>query len=147
MSNLKKESSTPIKSSSNLYDNHQTNAKLINDSNSTHTPCTRLSRVAIDSQSNPPCKRIRTTHSQRPAMNFNDKLIQALGEEGISNPNLSMAFGGNRIRMTNKVITLSLLSNNEIKLIIATRGIKTIIAFLKINIAVMKMIYFLLVHT
>jgi hypothetical protein len=76
------------------------------------TPCTRLSRMTIESQSNGLNGRLKkTTPFQYPVSNFNDKLMQVVREEEQqqqqqqqqgSHPNLDMFLGTDRISM-NKV--------------------------------------------
>jgi hypothetical protein len=103
MSNQPQGLQTPTRSMYNLFDNQRTNKEeQVKNPNYTYTPCTRLSRMTIDSQSNGINGRIRTAHFQSPATNFNDKMMQALCEEEESHPNLTMILGGDRISMFDK---------------------------------------------
>jgi hypothetical protein len=105
MSNLEQTLPTPTTGNMfSLYDNQRTNKEPVKNPNYTYTPCTRLSRMTIDSQSNGINGRIRTAHLQSPATNFNDKMTEALREEEEeeSHPNLSMILGGDRISMFDK---------------------------------------------
>ncbi|KAK4519090.1 Mitochondrial presequence protease [Mucor velutinosus] len=71
----------------------------------TFTPCTRLSRMTLNSQSNG--SRMRTVQYQMPASNFNDKLMQAIREEkeeqaaksSSPHPNLDMFLNADKISM------------------------------------------------
>lgn len=83
--------------------------------NNQFTPCTRLSRMTIESQSNGINARIRNAHIQYPVTNFNDKLMEAVREEQqeqesnnnnttttSTHPNLDMFLGADRISMFDK---------------------------------------------
>ncbi|KAI8987125.1 hypothetical protein BDB01DRAFT_784621 [Pilobolus umbonatus] len=65
------------------------------DAQFTFTPCTRLSRMTIDSQTNN-SGRIRPTFLQRPATNFTQRLMKVVREEE-SHPNLDMLIGEDKI--------------------------------------------------
>jgi hypothetical protein len=74
------------------------------------TPCTRLSRMTIESQSNGLNGRLRkTTEFTVPVSNFNDRLMEVVREEeqqqggaSVTHPNLDMFLGSDRISMLDK---------------------------------------------
>ncbi|KAI8890444.1 hypothetical protein K501DRAFT_319760 [Backusella circina FSU 941] len=69
----------------------------------TFTPCTRLSRMTIDSQSNGVSGRtIRPNIFQLPVTNFNEKLMEAVKEEESPHPNLTMFLGSDKISIFDK---------------------------------------------
>jgi hypothetical protein len=68
----------------------------------TFTPCTRLSRMTIDSQSNGVSGRTRPNVYQLPVTNFNEKLMQVVKEEESSHPNLTMFLGSDKISIFDK---------------------------------------------
>lgn len=100
MSNQQQGLSTPHRNMYNLFDSQRKNKEEVKDASYTYTPCTRLSRMTIDSQSNGINGRIRTAHFQSPATNFKDKMMQALCEEEESHPNLTMFLGSDGISMS-----------------------------------------------
>ncbi|KAG2234064.1 hypothetical protein INT48_006209 [Thamnidium elegans] len=67
------------------------------------TPCTRLSRMTIESQSNSQ-GRTRTAHFSLPVTNFNEKLMSAVREEteeeSSPHPNLDMFLSADKISMS-----------------------------------------------
>ncbi|KAI9268535.1 hypothetical protein EDC94DRAFT_656958 [Helicostylum pulchrum] len=76
------------------------------------TPCTRLSRMMIESQSNGQ-GRIRTANFSLPVTNFNEKLSSVVREdneeESSSHPNLDMVLSADKISMSkdNQVFSFS----------------------------------------
>ncbi|GAN07445.1 hypothetical protein MAM1_0161d06942 [Mucor ambiguus] len=102
---------TPRRSTYNIFDDKDTEPTpvdaIVNSQNPsyTFTPCTRLSRMTLNSQSNG--SRMRTVQYQMPASNFNDKLMQAIREEkeeqaaksSSPHPNLDMFLNADKISM------------------------------------------------
>lgn len=84
---------TPQRATFDIFDDDHATQNPCN----TFTPCTRLSRMTIESQSNgTKGGRFRTAHYQYPVTNFNDKLMEVVREEereeevARTHPNLDM---------------------------------------------------------
>lgn len=92
MSNQPEGLRTPQRTTFNIFDDDHATQNPCN----TFTPCTRLSRMTIESQSNgTKGGRFRTAHYQYPVTNFNDKLMEVVREEereevSRTHPNLDM---------------------------------------------------------
>ncbi|CAO3618478.1 unnamed protein product [Mucor fragilis] len=102
---------TPRRSTYNIFDDEDTEPTPVDTTTATQnpcytfTPCTRLSRMTLNSQSNG--SRMRTVQYQMPASNFTDKLMQAVREEkeeqaaksSSPHPNLDMFLNADKISM------------------------------------------------
>jgi len=99
---------TPRRPTFNIFDDDDTESTPMDTTQNpcyTFTPCTRLSRMTINSQSNG--SRMRAVQCQMPASNFNDKLMQAIREEkeeqaaksSSPHPNLDMFLNADKISM------------------------------------------------
>ncbi|KAF1804539.1 hypothetical protein V8B55DRAFT_1499540 [Mucor lusitanicus] len=98
---------TPRRSTYSIFDDEDTEPTPVTTQNPcyTFTPCTRLSRMTLNSQSNG--SRTRTVQYQMPASNFSDKLRQAILEEreeqasksSSPHPNLDMFLNADKISM------------------------------------------------
>lgn len=107
---------TPRRPTFNIFDDDAEPTPVDNTQNPcfTFTPCTRLSRMTINSQSNG--SRMRAVQYQLPATSFNDKLMQVIREEkeeqdakaattpssNSSHPNLDMFLNADKISMMDK---------------------------------------------